>query len=69
MSFTSNSILRAVRTHIAKSPACLAACMGVKEIELETLRSEAMVGGAGAAGPDPKLRQQQAATARSSIFS
>ena len=48
-----------VRTHIGKSPACLLARMGVKEIELETLRSDARVGGAGAAGPVPELWHQQ----------
>ena len=35
--FISSPTLKAVRTHIGKSPACLAASMGVKETELETL--------------------------------
>ena len=47
--------LRAVKTHIGKSPVCLATCLGVKEVELETRPTDAMVGGAGAAEPVPDL--------------
>ena len=33
--------------------------MGFKEIELETQRSDAIMGGAGASGPAPELQHQQ----------
>ena len=56
MFFTSYPTLRAVtlpvRTHIGKSPAWLAARMGVKEIGLETQCSDAKLG---AAEPAPEL--------------
>ena len=52
--------LRAVRTHIGKSPAFLAASIRVKEIELETRCSDAMVGGAGAVEQqDPQFFRKQ----------
>ena len=51
-------ILRAVRTHIGKSPVCLAAGLGVKEVELETRPTDAMVGCTGAAGPAQDLQHQ-----------
>ena len=37
---------------------CLAAGLGVKEVELETSPTDAMVGGTGAAGPAPDLQHQ-----------
>jgi hypothetical protein len=52
--------LRSVRIHLGKSPACRAASMGFKVIQgLESLRSDAMAGGAGATGPAPKIRHEQ----------
>ena len=50
--------IRAAGMHIGKSSVCWAFGMGVKEVELETLRTEAMVGGTGAAGPAPDLQHQ-----------
>ena len=53
--------LRAVRTQIGKPPVSLAAGLGplgVTEVELETRPTDAMVGGTGAAGPAPDLRNQ-----------
>ena len=45
MFVTPYSTLRAVRTHIVKSPICLSAGLGVKEIQLKTRPTGAMVGG------------------------
>ena len=42
MFFTTYPTLTAVRTHIGKSPVCLAARMGIKEIKLEILLCDAM---------------------------
>jgi hypothetical protein len=51
--------LRSVQIHLGKAPACRAARMGFKEIQgLESLRSDAMAGGAGATGPAPEIRHQ-----------
>ena len=58
MIFTSYPTLRAIRTHISKSPKCRAAGLGVKEVELETRPTDAMVGDTGAAWPAQDLRQQ-----------
>ena len=52
-----NPTFRAVRTHICKSPVCKTASLGVKQVELETRPTDAMVG-AGAAGQAPDLRYQ-----------
>ena len=46
------------KTHILKCPVYRAADSGVKEVELETRPTDAMVGGTGAAGPAPDLRHQ-----------
>ena len=53
---TPNPTLRAVKTHICKSPVCQAAGLGVKEVELEARPTVAIVGCVGAAGPAPNLR-------------
>ena len=50
--------LRAVRTHIGKSPVCLTAGLGVKVVELQTRPTDAMVDGTGAARPSQDLRHQ-----------
>ena len=39
--------LRALKTYIGKCPVCLVACLGVKEGELETRLTDAMVSGTG----------------------
>lgn len=46
-----------VKKHIGQSPVCLAAGLGVKEVELEK-PTNAIVGGTGAAGPEQDLRHQ-----------
>ena len=38
-----NPTFRAVRTHICKSPVCKTASLGVKQVELETRPTDAMV--------------------------
>ena len=55
---------RATKIHIAKSPACKLADLGMREIVLETRQTDAMVGGSGAAGPAPELRHQPPGLAR-----
>ena len=60
MFFTSYPKIRVVRTHSGKPPVCLPARMGVKELELEARRSDAMVGGAGVAeSPGPLFFRKQ----------
>ena len=41
-----------------RAPKCLAAGLGVKEVELETRPTDAMVGGMGASGPAQDLQHQ-----------
>ena len=58
MFITPYSTLRAFKTHISKSPVCLAAGLGVKEVKLETRPTDAILGCTGAAGPALDLRNQ-----------
>jgi hypothetical protein len=51
---------RSANMHVAKTPQCRVAGMGVKTVVVETRATDTMVGGSesGAAGPVPDLRHQ-----------
>ena len=65
--FTSAFIsVRAPKTHIGMSPACLAVGLGIQELALETSQTDTMVSGSGAAGQASDKRHQQPGTTRMS---
>jgi hypothetical protein len=49
---------RSTNMHVAKTPLCRVAGMGVKTVVVETRATDTMVGGSGAAGPVPELQHQ-----------
>ena len=48
----------AVLRHISASPACRAAKVGIRTIQVEALAGDVMAGAGGAAGPAPDVRHQ-----------
>ena len=48
----------AVLRHIAASKPCRAAKLGIREIQVDVLTSDAMAGAGGGAGPAPDVRHQ-----------
>ena len=48
--------VKAAKIHVNRhSPACKAAALGLRELRVETRRSDAMAGGSGVAGPAPDV--------------
>ena len=54
-----NPSVKAAKIHVNRhSPICKAACLGYRELRVESRRSDAMAGGSGAAGSVPDVRHQ-----------